>query len=97
MVRYVLVDGKFEKVKPLLLDVVSNITTAKEHVAEIERRNLICKRQNKGAVATLLSSYLPRRIKIELVYFVIFLPNAFPANPGVYRQYYPCQVILRKS
>ena len=32
-VRYVMIDGEFEKVKELLLTIVCNTTSAKEHVA----------------------------------------------------------------
>ena len=37
-VRYVMVDGEFEKVKELLPTIVCNTTATKEHVAEAERK-----------------------------------------------------------
>ena len=37
VVRYILMDGEFEKIKPLLPNVVCNTTAAKEHVAKRER------------------------------------------------------------
>ena len=37
-VRYVMIDGEFEKVKELLPTIVCNTTAAKEHVEEAERK-----------------------------------------------------------
>ena len=38
-VRYIMMDGEFEKVKEILLTIVCNTTAAKEHVAEAERKS----------------------------------------------------------
>ena len=42
-VRYVMMDGEFEKVKELLTNIVYNTTSAKEHVAEAERNTRVVK------------------------------------------------------
>ena len=42
-VRYIMMDGEFEKVKELLPTIVRNTTAAKEHVAESERKIRVVK------------------------------------------------------
>ena len=44
---------------------------------------------------TLPFSHLPRRVKIELVYFVVFWLNAFPVGASVSRNYSPWELVLR--
>ena len=43
-VRYIIMDGEFEKVKELLPTIVCNTTAAKKHIAEAERKNQSSKR-----------------------------------------------------
>ena len=69
-VRYVMMDGEFEKVKELLPTIVCNTTSAKEHVAEAERKIRVVKERNRGVVNNLPFTYIPRRMKIEFIYFV---------------------------
>ena len=49
-VRYILMDGEFEKVKELLPTIVCNTTAPKEHVAEAERNARVVKERNRGVV-----------------------------------------------
>ena len=69
-VRYVMMDGEFEKVKELLSAIVCKKTAAKEHIAEAERKIRVVKERNRGVVNTLPFTYIPRRMKIEFIYFV---------------------------
>ena len=82
MVRTVLMDGEFEKIRPLMPNVVCNTAAAKEHVTDIERKIRVVKERARGTMAVLPFSHLPRRIKIELIYFCIFWLNAFPVKSG---------------
>jgi len=59
-VRYVLMDGEFEKVKAELPSIVCNTTDAKEHVAEAERHIRTVKERSRGIRATLHSAPYPR-------------------------------------
>ena len=68
-VRYILMDGEFEKVKLELPNVVVNTTAAKEHVAEAERIIRVVKERYRGVICTLPFTYVPKRIKIKIVYF----------------------------
>ena len=65
-------DGEFEKVKAELPSIVCNTTAAKEHVAEAERQIRTVKERSRGIRATLPFSSIPKRVKIELIYFIVF-------------------------
>ena len=57
-VRYIIMDGEFEKVKDLLPTIVCNTTATKENVAEAERNIRVVKERNRGVVNTLLFTYI---------------------------------------
>jgi hypothetical protein len=59
-VRTILMDGKFEKLKPLMPSVECNTTAAKEHVSEAERTIRTLKEQVRGLLNTLPFENLPR-------------------------------------
>ena len=94
-VRYVLMDGEFEKVKAELPTIVCNTTAAKEHVAEAERQIRTVKERSRGIRATLPFSSIPKRVKIELVYFIVFWLNAFPVKSGISHKFSPRELVLR--
>ena len=58
-----------------------NTTAAKEHVSEAERTIQMVKERIHGLLVTLPFSHIPKRMKIEFVYFVIL--NAFPVKLGI--------------
>ena len=66
-VRYVMMDGEFEKAKELLPIIVCNTTVTNEHIAEAERNIRIIKERNRGVVNTLPFTYITRRMKIEFI------------------------------
>jgi hypothetical protein len=70
-VRSILMDGEFEKLKPLMPRVECNTTAAKEHVSEAERTIRTLKERMRGLVATLPFERLPRQMKIEFIYFMV--------------------------
>ena len=71
-VQYVLMDGEFEKIKNELTSIVCDTTAAKEHVAEAECQIRVVKERHKGIIGTLPYAHVPRRPKIEILYFVAF-------------------------
>jgi hypothetical protein len=79
----ILMDGKFEKIKPLLLTLECNTMVAKEHVSEAERTIQTLKEWTRGLLATLLFSHVPKRMKIEFVYFIVLWLNAFPVKSRI--------------
>ena len=88
-VRYIMIDGEFEKVKEILPTIVCNTTAAKEHVAEAERKIRVVKEQNRGVVNTHPFTYIPRRMKIEFIYFVTLWLNVFLVKSGVSETFCP--------
>ena len=88
-------NGEFEKIQTHLPNVVCNSTAAREHVVEIERKIRVVKERTPGTKATLSFKKICRRMKIELIYFVLFWLNAFPSKTGVSRIYSPRELVLR--
>ena len=95
VVRYIFMDGEFEKIKPLMPTVICNTTAASEHVTDVERKIRVVKERTRGTMATLPFKHVPRRMKIELVYFGVFWLNAFPTKSGVSRQFSPRELVPR--
>jgi len=91
----ILMDGEFEKIKDLMPQVVCNMTAAKEHVSEAERSIRTIKEQMRGIIGTLPFQYLPRRLKMELVYFVVLWLNTFPAKTGISQVYSPRELLVQ--
>ncbi len=58
-VRAILMDGEFEKLKPLMPSVECNTTAAKEHVSEAERTIRTLKERTRGLLGTLPFENLP--------------------------------------
>ena len=69
-VRTTLMDMNFEKVTKKLNNIEVNITAAREHVGEIERRIRLIKERSRAVIADMPFKYLPKKIVIHLVYFV---------------------------
>ena len=93
-VRTILMDGEFKKLKPLLPSVECNPTAAKEHVSEAERTIRTLKERTRGLLATLPFENMPRRMKIEFVYFMVLWMNAFPVKSGVSNKISPRELLL---
>ena len=93
-VIYLMMDREFEKVKELLLTIVNNTASAKEHVSEAERKIRVVKERNRGVVNTLPFTYIPRRMKIEFIYFVTLWLNAFPVKNSVSETFSPREILL---
>ncbi len=95
IVRTILMDGEFEKIRPLLPSLECNTTAAKEHVSEAERTIRTVKERTRGLLGTLPFSHIPRRMKIEFVYFMVLWLNAFPAKTGISSTFSPRELIVR--
>jgi hypothetical protein len=95
VVRTILMDGGFEKIKSLMPSVECNTTAAKEHVSEAERTIRTVKERVSGLLAKLPFSHIPKRMKIEFVYFVILWLNAFPVRSGISQTISPWELLMR--
>ena len=94
-VRMILMDGKFKKLKPLMPSVECNTTAAMEHVSEAERTNRTLKERVRGLLTTLPFENIPRRMKIEFIYFMVLWMNGFPVKSGVSDTISPRELLLR--
>jgi hypothetical protein len=83
VVRTILMDGEFEKVRSCLPNVECNTNTAKEHISEAKHTIWTVKESTRGLIATLPFTDILCRMKIEFIYFVILWLNAFPVKNGV--------------
>ena len=81
--------------KELLPAIVCNTNAAKEHVAEAERKIRVVKERNRGVLNTLPFTHIPRRMKIEFIYFVTLWLNAFLVKSGVSDTFSPREILLR--
>ena len=84
-------DGEFEK---SMSSVECNTTAAKEHVIEVEQTIWMVKERIHGLLATLPFSHIPKRMKIEFVYFVILWLNAFLVKSGISQTILPQELLM---
>ena len=77
LVRLVLMDMEFEKVKDLVPLVEINTTAAREHVGLIERKIRHVKEKTRATTSEFPFKLIPTLILIHTVYGVIFWLNAF--------------------
>ena len=75
--------------------VVCNTTAAKEHVSKVERSIRMIKEHTRGIVGMLPFEFIPRRLKMEFIYFVVLWLNAFPAKSGISATYSPRELLVR--
>ena len=93
-VRTILMDGEFEKLKLLMPQVECNTTAAKEHVSEAEQTIRMLKEQVRGLLVMLPFTHIPRRMKIEFIYFMILWMNSFPVKFGILQTYSPRELLV---
>jgi hypothetical protein len=62
VVRTILMDGEFEKIKSLMPSLECNTTAAKEHVSEAEQTIRTVKERIHGLLATLPFSHIPKKM-----------------------------------
>ena len=87
-------DGEFEKVKPFLPTLECNTMATKEHVSRVERTICLLKERMWGLLALLPFSHIPRKMKIEFVYFIMLWLNAFPFKSGISTIYSPGELLV---
>ena len=87
-------DGEFEKIKDLVPKLECNTTAAKEHVSEAERGIRTIKERARGLITTLPFDHIPRRMKIEFIYFCVLWLNAFPVKSGISSIHSPRELMV---
>ena len=71
------------------------MTVTKEHVSEAEQNIRTIKEHTRGIIGTLPFEYIPRRLKMEIIYFVMLWLNAFPVKTGVSSMHLPRELFVR--
>jgi hypothetical protein len=79
-VGMVLMDNEFEKLRNLVPVLAVNMTAAKEHVPEVERRIRLIKERCRGILNTLPFKKMPQIMLVKLIYHVVLWLNAFPTK-----------------
>ncbi len=90
----ILMDKEFEKIKDLVLRLKCNTTAAKEHVSEAEQGIRTIKERVRGLITTLPFKHIPRRMKIEFIYFCVLWLNAFPVKSGISSTQFPQKLMV---
>jgi hypothetical protein len=93
-VHTILMDHKFEKVKSELPLVVCNTNAAKENASKAECSIRAIKERTRGIVGMLPFKFIPRRLKMELIYFVVLWLNAFSAKSEISAAYSPRELLV---
>ena len=98
IIRTVIMDGEFEKIKPEVeLDV--NISAAGKHVGEIERYHKTLKEPCRCVLSDMRPigsdayQYLHKQIVIWLVYFCIMMLHSVPAAKGISNCFAPRGIV----
>ncbi len=94
-VRTVLMDGEFEKLKPIMPTIECNTNTAKEHVSKAEHTIRMLKERVRGLLAVQPFECIPKRVKIEFVYFIMLWLDAFPVITSISSKYLPQELLVR--
>ena len=98
VVRTVLMDGEFEKIKPED-EIDINIPAAREHVGKIERYHCTLKERCRCVLSDMRPirsdayQYLHKQIVIRLVYFCVMMINDIPAAKGISDRFAPREIV----
>jgi hypothetical protein len=95
LVRTILMDREFEKVKDCLPNVECNTTADKEHVSKAERTIQTIKEQARGIIGTMPFADIPQRMKIKIIYFVVLWLNPFPVKTGISSCFLPRELLVQ--
>jgi hypothetical protein len=92
-------DGQFESIRGDLaeLQINLNITSANEHVPEVERYIRTLKERTRAVYNTMPFQKVPLRMVAEMVYSSRFWLNSFPALDGISKVLSPRDIITESS
>ncbi len=97
IVRVIMMDQEFDKVKDACNMVEINITAVREHIGEIERFIRTIKECSHTLMSDLPYNILPCQVTIHLVYFAVLWLNSLPAAAGVSKKYFPRKIVLDRE
>ena len=76
-------DGEFESLWNKTSNVLINIVSCEDHVAEAERNIHTVKDRTRSTLASLNFQHIPKRTLIELIFDQLFWLNTFPNKNGL--------------
>jgi hypothetical protein len=89
-------DREFESVWATCPQLPINMTTANEHVPEIERKVRTVKDRARGMYNTLpFTGGIPKLMTIKLIHFVVLWLNTFPVKSGISTKFSPRELVQR--
>jgi hypothetical protein len=94
IVRVIMMDQVFDKVKDACEMVEINTTAVRKHVGKIKCFIRTIKECSRALVSDFPYTTLPRQVVIHLVYFTVLWLNSLPAAARVSDKYSPWQIIL---
>ena len=94
-IQTVMMDMEFQPLQDLMPNIIVNTTAANEHVAEIERRIRVVKERARAIINTLPYPKLPKRMVVELLYFITMWLNSFPVKGGISQKWSPRELLRR--
>ena len=100
IVRLVMMDMEFEKIKDEFDTVIVNTTGARDHVGEIERLIKFIKERARCVISDLRVAgfkYLHRLIVVHCLYFVTMMINEVPAYGGISEKYSPREIVTGRK
>ena len=100
IVRLILMDMEFEKVKSEMDSVEINTTAAREHVGEIERGIRTLKERCRCVLAGLRDLgwlYLHKWVVVHRLYHVTKMVNSFPAKKGISAAWLPREIVTGRT
>ncbi|KAL7463249.1 hypothetical protein ACHAXS_003633 [Conticribra weissflogii] len=89
-VQTILIDRQFEPLKQQVEH------TSLEHIGEIEHTLRVINEHARAITSGLPYQRMPKRILIELINFVVFWLNAFPAKNRILPNLSPWKIIIRQ-
>jgi hypothetical protein len=95
VVRTLLMDFEFKKIKNLMPMLECSTTAAKEHISEPEQMICAIKESARDLISILPFEHIPRRLKIKFIYFFMLWLNAFLVRSGVSAVYSRCKLLVR--
>ena len=97
IIRVIIMDIEFERINDNMGLVDANTTTAREHVAEIERGIRLLNERSQFEVRSLLFQHLHKQIVMQLVYYVSMMVNTIRAAEGISQIFSQREIVTQRK
>ena len=91
-IHTILADNEFELLRQDIEEYGPkvNISSKEEHVPEVEHQNRVIKERARGIIQTLPYRYIPKKMKLVLIQYIVFWLNLIPKDG---QEYSPKEII----